>query len=478
MRPIAIGPMSRWRAGGVTRLAVIVAAALASVGAGWYAASGGPLAAVVIAGLALLTGALPVIVPALLLVGLGFLHLLSYLLFGLTTRADVLASPEKFLPLVLAIFAPPVLVVLFREGRLVPLGALQLRDPRAGLLVGVFVLLLLLALGTGHTPTPVYGLTKTASFAAFSAVPALLVVLIVRQRAEAEGVVRGVFWIGVLWVLVVLGVAIGKGSLNLYHGVLGEFLGGASQSAGGLGGRAALVGLAGFGIALSGDRHWRRYLIGSALAVTVLVLSGHRTSVAAFAVGLLVIWFLTWQGQRQAKTIRSRTALAALVLAIACLFTWTSAPDYLVTRYLDPFESVAFQHRLVAQRIAVEGWAQAPLLGHGTGSSAYLITGADQQTFGALRGLYPHNVIVELMAELGLLGLAVYLITVVRVWLAGYKTPRDEIGTAWLMPVLLGTVAFAIAASLGWGDLSVHSDLWISGAILAVAASDKRLPRD
>ena len=91
---------TRLSRGFVLSAVVGVAAVLtgAAVGGGWGAAF------LVLVVVAWLTWTYPQVLPAILLVGPGFLHVLTYVSAGFAVRADVLASPLKFVPLLLALF--------------------------------------------------------------------------------------------------------------------------------------------------------------------------------------------------------------------------------------------------------------------------------------------------------------------------------------------------------------------------------------
>ncbi len=81
---------------------------------------------------------------------------------------------------------------------------------------------------------------------------------------------------------------------------------------------------------------------------------------------------------------------------------------------------------------------------------------------------------MELLAELGVVGLAVYLITILGIVVFGYQAARRESDVRWLVAVLLGLLTRAFVSSLGGGDLNTHNELWIVAALIAVTASDTR----
>ena len=442
-----------------------------SLGVGWLVTTGLIGAALAVLALAVITGLVPAVVPAILLVGVGFLHALTYLSVGFATRADVLGSPQRFLPILGALFVPPVIAVVVRKQRLLPQGMLSWTDPRGRLLLGMSALLALLFIRVINSPSPVYGLTKCLGFAAYSVFPVALIMVTIRSREDVQRVVGALFVLGFIWVALVLSGALARGSLNLYQGNPGIIFGGANQAAGGIGSRAAIVAIVGLGMVICGRKGRGRYLLGAGLAVGILVLSGHRGSLIAFVLGMLALWFLG-RSFRRLPGQWARQALAILVLVVASAWAWQSAPAFIRTRYDNPFEALSFQSRLRVQRLALEGWLEAPLFGKGTGSSAFLIARADEPKFGVVQGIYPHNLTVELLAEVGLLGTLVYLGTLLGVAGASYRVLRARGDSEWVLPILAALTVQAFVFSQGGGDLTTNNQLWITAALLAVATSD------
>src|SRR5262245_55991669 len=113
-------------------------------------------------GLAAATWRWPGLVPALLLAGPGFLHLLTSISSGSqpAVRGDILASPWLFLPVLAALLGAPIAKVLlaptpsFRSTVFAPGSAGH------WLVVGMLLLWGILAVRLIGTPSPTYGATK------------------------------------------------------------------------------------------------------------------------------------------------------------------------------------------------------------------------------------------------------------------------------------------------------------------------------
>jgi len=284
-----------------------------------------------------------------------------------------------------------------------------------------------------------------------------------------ERILEAVLYVGGSWVLTFLSIAVIKGDLNLYHSDPGELFGSTNLAGGGLGGRAAMVMLVGLGTWVCGRR--RRYLGLSfaAAAAVAVVLAGHRGTVAGITGGLAALW-LAMARRRRYRPVAAITAV--LVMSISAFLAWRSAPTFIRGRYIEAFWSESLEQRLSDQAVSLRAWVESPLIGHGTGSSAYIIARVDQPQFGVVQGIYPHNVVVELLAETGSIGLAIYLLAVGGVLALGLRRMPE---TPWYAPVLFAPAVHAFVTSQAGADLTIHNDLWILLSLLAGAVS---LPND
>jgi O-antigen ligase len=111
------------------------------------------------------------------------------------------------------------------------------------------------------------------------------------------------------------------------------------------------------------------------------------------------------------------------------------------------------------------------VFGVGTGSSAFLATSSDQTSFGVVNGIYPHNVTIELLAELGLLGAGVYLATIGGTMWRAARRRRTQPADSWALMAALSCAAASFVASQAGADLTIQNDLWIFLSILAIAAT-------
>lgn len=227
----------------------------------------------------------------------------------------------------------------------------------------------------------------------------------------------------------------------------------------------------------------RHFWLGAGLAVLTLVglsAGNSKQSLVAVGLGLLATAAYWLAADRARPVLRRRFGLSRMsILPSALALGWLSILAGWV--YLELMRARGRFHALdwlqnpaagcghVAGRIvavsqnpgdrdnlvatAWQLFLNHPLFGGGPGSFAGLVRGYT----------YPHNVPLEVAAELGILGVAVLLLPLVAGWLrlvvAGVRARSRSVAS--LMAVVL---TFAVVANLS-GDLSSARALWIFGLI-------------
>jgi O-antigen ligase len=114
---------------------------------------------------------------------------------------------------------------------------------------------------------------------------------------------------------------------------------------------------------------------------------------------------------------------------VLCLFIFIKeiilklfAVDYLAERFIisDSESYYGEYSRFNLFKIAFNYFTTHPLLGNGIGSFGYLFSGYDIR-------LYPHNIILEVISELGILGFLLLIIPILGTFLKVYKYSRKEV---------------------------------------------------
>jgi O-antigen ligase len=143
-------------------------------------------------------------------------------------------------------------------------------------------------------------------------------------------------------------------------------------------------------------------LIITPLALVIILLTGARG--ALFALPLVLVFpFVAF---RRPFDLKAPIFLFTLILLL-CLVFLQIAGNMIVEQRLnkDSVES-GLDIRVLLSKIVFTAWLEAPLLGNGTGDTSVQI----DAKFDAVS--YPHNVLLEIANELGLIGLAPFLVLI------------------------------------------------------------------
>jgi O-antigen ligase len=201
-------------------------------------------------------------------------------------------------------------------------------------------------------------------------------------------------------------------------------------------------------------------LLVTPLFLLAAVLSGSRAGLlAGMVVGAAALW-------RARHRLRPGVAVAAgFVLAVAGGAVWAFAPPAFTELFQDRFVEQTVQERYLSDRTSI--WQAAGQL-----FADHPIAGAGLDGFYGLIGInraieYPHNYVLGVAAEGGLIGLGLLTATVVlwaRVVRRGGGHPREA------LPAVAAAV-FVFLSSLFSGDYYDARLAWLFGALAAAAAT-------
>lgn len=159
---------------------------------------------------------------------------------------------------------------------------------------------------------------------------------------------------------------------------------------------------------VSARRRPRRYVYLLMLGVLLagITVSESRGPLVAAVLSVGLVLFLTYYVTRDRKDRAYQLVLASIAAVVALFVLHVSfavtVPNLdriipILQGDLDP----SSRHRLEFYRQAVAMWVQDPVFGKGLGSFAVEYFGADTQG-------YPHNIVLEILFELGLVGLVLF----------------------------------------------------------------------
>jgi O-antigen ligase len=185
----------------------------------------------------------------------------------------------------------------------------------------------------------------------------------------------------------------------------------------------------------------------------VLLVLGGRAPLLATGAAALVPLSTGFRPVPSGKLAVQRSVVPLLVLIVlvvvivVCLYssgTMTTTLRRLNILFSEGMES-ATQRRVELYIDAIRFWSEMPLLGHGIGAFPLLEGREDVR-------LYPHNLILEILVELGLVGLTLFGISVFSALkaLGTLKTVRDD---PWRLIVLMLFVN-TFMNSMATGDIS------------------------
>jgi O-antigen ligase len=216
-------------------------------------------------------------------------------------------------------------------------------------------------------------------------------------------------------------------------------------------------------LTLNAWQQTRRARAGMLLLLVLLFLANisfvatARTTLVAFVIllGVFVLQRFGWRGG-------ITTIAIASVVAVA---TWLSSP-YLRSRVLDVFQEIEIYQadktvtssgfRLEFWKKSVDLLAQAPILGHGTGSQReqFRRVSAGMEGVSALETDNPHNQVFVVAVQLGLVGAAVLF----AMWIAHLLLFRRAEIFAWMGA---GVVTHNITTGLFNSSLFEFTQGWI-----------------
>ena len=211
-------------------------------------------------------------------------------------------------------------------------------------------------------------------------------------------------------------------------------------------------------------------LAAFALCGYVLLKGGGRNPAAAVAVCMLVPILLSFRLPR-ARLVISRRILASLGLIVVLgggvtYLAMSGMSGESSLRTLQRFDKLVSEQgggRSAAARAAnwqhaVAYWAERPLVGHGVGAWPILNLGRDKSA-------YPHNLILELLVEVGLIGVVLFAaLMLVATRRVSLQRLREDPSLMCVLMLCLNAFVNAMTS----GDLADNRNLFTMLGLLAM----------
>ncbi len=343
----------------------------------------------------------------------------------------------------------------------------NLAVPRRGSSIVAATLLLVadLALSLAWTPGVVYARQKVLYAATLMTWPLVAGAFIVAPERERVGrLARLVVFASLLVAFSTLAVAAREGMDRVIWVVGSEYLG--------IGRAVGLAVAVAYVVVLTASSR-RETWLGLALMlvlITVLLISGGRGPLLATLVVVVAPLALLPLVRRSApeRTIVRRAALTVLCLTLAFSLLLASgrAPVTLQRATLLVQEEgggYSAAERAHYYGWAIESWHRHPIIGSGVGSFPILYDRPDAP-------FYPHNIFLELLAEQGVLGLALFLLVLLAA--ARQVRYRDLARDPLLLLVVLFALNTFVNAQVT-ADLPSNRMLFATLGLLALSPREE-----
>lgn len=165
-------------------------------------------------------------------------------------------------------------------------------------------------------------------------------------------------------------------------------------------------------------RERRLYIILAALTFFAIVLTTKRAHLLFSAAAMVCVYFFCKPSAMKKKTFKLIAAGIVGAVALYAAYLYVPAVSEMMSRFTTVEEDSTMQSRFVLWELALEMFAERPVFGWGWRAYPYrynevLFAASGRADRYAV--MPAHNVYIELLSELGIVGLAIYL--AIAVWL-------------------------------------------------------------
>jgi len=233
------------------------------------------------------------------------------------------------------------------------------------------------------------------------------------------------------------------------------------------GGGFGLLATVGFLLSTESKRVVRLWLwVIAVLQLWATLSAGARGPVLALILSFLVYFAVSLRGFPPLKAERFAVRLGVLILLVVIPIAIAAQELFstLVSRTAVALSQggASMLTRLELYRAALGLWAESPIWGHGTGQFAVAVAGADVRS-------YPHNIVFELGAETGIIGVLIFGIMVGAAFLYGLRCVFRGRGLSKRVArYLLVASCFTLWNAMVSGDINDNRILFTTLGLLAL----------
>lgn len=203
------------------------------------------------------------------------------------------------------------------------------------------------------------------------------------------------------------------------------------------------------------------------LFLIAIVSTGTRSALAGTGVvlALVFLWLLKKiRMQRLAVILLIAGVTAAIFIHASPALQQSSGLTRIINRTRGMTENTFMESpRMKIFRQSIGHFLESPLIGEGTGSAISF----DLKNERDVNVLYPHNLILEVAAENGIIGILLILFVFIGpvgsilMFITSYSGPVEK---EWLAVALM--FSFLLTTSMVSGDIAANSRLWLLGLLL------------
>jgi O-antigen ligase len=190
------------------------------------------------------------------------------------------------------------------------------------------------------------------------------------------------------------------------------------------------------------------------VAALGVVMTGSRSGTAAMLLGVSV---LTLSLRRATWGFRIMFIVAGLAGAMLVMYL---APERILARVSEGTESATFQTRHEVWMLALQRWADSPILGSGVGTFIRAV-------WGSTGGLVAHNAFISVLVETGVVGLMFYAGAVLTTFYYVWRLPAED------RPFFLAILVIWIVAAMV-GPWEYNKTSWFLFSILTTISVTKQ----
>ena len=206
----------------------------------------------------------------------------------------------------------------------------------------------------------------------------------------------------------------------------------------------------------------------AALQLWAALSAGARGPVLALILAFLFFFALSARGFPRLRINRFALQLAVVMFVVVIIFAAVGQDFFstLMFRSQIPVTKVgtSVATRLDFYRMAIELGADSPIWGRGTGQFAVAVAGEDIR-------LYPHNIVLELGAETGIVGVLGFVTMIALAFTKGFICLHREKGVAKIVArYLLVAGCFAMLNAMVSGDINDNRILFTLVGLLTATS--------